>query len=116
MIKKQLIEGTAVQYRSSGNSLWPDVKSGDCCMFEPVYEPDTLRVGDIVFCEVQPKDRFYAHKILSMEWDSTAASAQGEETRTRYWTIGNNSGHKNGWCNDWHIYGRLVEVVTEEQW
>ena len=111
MIKKQLTEGTSVQYRSTGNSLWPKVKSGDCCILEPVLYPDNLKVNDIVFCEVQWGNRFYAHMILAIQWHKTAESASGEETWKRYFTIGNINGHVNGWCYDEHVYGRLVEVI-----
>ena len=63
-IKKQLQKGNTVQYTSSGNSLWPHVKSGDCCLYEPVKYESDLELYDIVFCEVQPYNRFFAHKIL----------------------------------------------------
>ena len=107
MIKESLVKGVGVQYQSSGNSLWPRVKSGDCCFFEPILAPQLLKVGDIVFCEVQPKGRFFAHLILRMEEDGAAASARNR----RIWTIGNIKGRENGWCYDRHIYGRMVEVV-----
>ena len=106
MIKQSLIMGESVQYRSTGSSLWPDVKSGDCCLFEPIYYCDKLQPGqDIVFCEVQPHDRFCAHKILRCMYERTAASAPGGESWKRYWIIGNNSGRENGWCYDHHLYG-----------
>ena len=113
MMKAQLQKGTSVQYRSSGWSLWPTVHTDDCCLFEPVLDPGLLREGDIVFCQVQPGDRYFAHKILKIEWFKAAASATpAGHTMTRCFTIGNNRGHANGWCLDHHIYGRLVEVVS----
>ena len=113
MMKKQLQSGKSAQYRSSGNSLYPRVWSGDCCLFEPVFDCKNLKEGDIVFCEVQRGNRFYAHKILSIRWDhSTAASAHTEWRRV--FTIGNNRNppRENGWCFDEHMYGRLVEVLA----
>ena len=59
MIKEMLLAGISVQYKSSGGSLYPWVVSGDCCRFEPVYDCNDLRVNwDVVFCEVQPYNRF----------------------------------------------------------
>ena len=106
MIKDQLQEGRTVQYRSSGNSLFPIVHSNDVCMYEPVLRPETIREGDIVFCEVQPGDRIYAHKVHRIYWDNFI----------RYFDIGNNHDPPpgiNGWCQDHHIYGRLIKVVRE---
>ena len=62
---------------------------------------DTIKLDDIVFCQVQPKNRFFAHKVLKIELHGGK----------RYFTIGNQKGFRNGWCEDHHIYGRLIEVV-----
>ena len=116
MIKTNLLAGNTVQFRSSGNSLYPIVESGDSCVFEPVDSCKDLRMGwDIVFCEVQPTNRFFAHKVLYWEWepvDPPAGSAPRTEPtyRAKYW-IGNNKGHINGHCYEHQIYGRLVETV-----
>ena len=59
-------------------------------------------MGDIVFCQVQPSQHYYAHFVLSIEQDYYA----NEE---KYW-IGNIQGKRNGWCYREHIYGILVEV------
>ena len=119
MMKQELEKGRAVQYRSSGWSLFPKVWSGDCCLFEPVVNCNNLVLGDIVFCKVQPGDRYYSHKILDIWWEPVSqqmrAYAPTEEIanmdKWRTYTIGNNAGRQNGFCYDWHIYGRLVEVV-----
>ena len=62
-----------------------------------------LKVGDVVFCVVQPNDRFYGHMIHEIgTWmDGTI-----------YWTIGNmrDPPRINGWCATEHIFGRLMEV------
>ena len=110
MIQKQLLAGKTVQYKSTGWSLFPLVHSNDCCMLEPMSGSDKhdaipVHLGDVVFCEVYPSLRFYCHKIVRI--DKTAASAP-------MYIIGNNKGHENGWCNRWHIYGRLMEVVYTE--
>ena len=103
LMRKQLQDGAPVTYRSSGSSLSPIVQSGDCCIIEPILDCGTLVVGDIVFCEVQPTNRFYAHKVLHI----------GVWHGRRYFDIGNNHDppHKNGWCYDCHIYGQMVEVI-----
>ena len=68
LVREQLKRGESAIYRSSGNSMWPRVKSGDLCEFAPFpktasVEKD-INVGDIVFCEVQPRKLLYAHIVL----------------------------------------------------
>ena len=67
MIKNELLLGRPVIYRSSGWSLWPKVWSNDQCTFEPVTSADDVNEKDIVFCQVQPGDRFYGH-LVSCKW------------------------------------------------
>ena len=122
MIKEQLLKGCSVQYRSSGSSLQPRVYSGDCCLFEPITDHDSLKKDDIVFCRVQPSDLYYAHKIFRIEsldsdewdWTYTAESApQMEHGGKRRFIISSNRTPPriNGFCRDHHIYGRLIEVM-----
>ena len=47
IIKKQLLGGKTVQYTSSGNSLWPWVHSGDCCLIEPCRDASDHKLDDI---------------------------------------------------------------------
>ena len=98
MLKEQLQLGRPVIYRSSGWSLHPRVWSNDRCTFEPVTSADEVKEDDIVFCQVQPGDRFYGH-IVSRKWFE-----HGEW----YFTISNLKGRENGWCSITHIYGRLI--------
>ena len=63
MIKTQLLEGTAVCYRSSGWSLCPRVRSNDQTTYEPVTSADMVQVDD-----VQPANGFYAHLLKRKEW------------------------------------------------
>ena len=103
MIKEMLVGGRTVQYRSTGDSLKPRVRSNDVTMWEPVTDHSTLVVGDIVFCAVQEGDRFYGHAIHEIgTWHNGQT----------YWMIGNlkNPPHINGWCYAEHIFGRLMEV------
>jgi hypothetical protein len=104
MIKDMLQAGRSVCYRSSGWSLYPRVHSNDQTTYEPVTSADQVQVDDIVFCEVQPGDRFYAHLVKRKEW----MVARGGEW---CYTISNAEGRENGWCRLKHIYGRLVEYL-----
>ena len=63
MMKDMLLAGRSVQYRSTGKSLEPFVRSGDVTMWDPVTDHSILVVGDIDFCAVQDGDRFYGHAI-----------------------------------------------------
>ena len=100
MLKEQLQLGKPVIYRSSGWSLYPRVRSNDRCSYEPVTSAHEVHQGDIVFCQVQPGDRFYGH-LVSCKWFQ-----DGEW----YFTISNLKGWVNGWCSIKHIYGRLIRV------
>ena len=102
MIQHMLTSGRSVQYRSSGKSLEPVVYSGDVTMWEPVTDHSTLVVGDIVFCNVQPIQRYYGHAIHMIgEWEGRP-----------FWLIGNlkDPPHINGWRYAEHFYGVLFEV------
>ena len=116
LIRESLIEGRSVFYRSSGKSMWPLVQSDDACTFHPIQavtakdgihtiekEASDIGVGDIVFCQVQPRQHHYAHIVLSVE---------DHHQEPKYW-IGNIQKRVNGWCFREHIYGILVEVQVE---
>ena len=109
LIKDQLLRGLAVQYKAAGNSMHPHIHCGDTCVFEPVNQRTTLGVDDIVFCQVQPKNEFFAHWIISVQRAGVAAG-----TAHRY-VIANGKGNVNGWCHREHIYGKLVEAVYVEE-
>ena len=70
IIKMRLRMSEKVSYRSSGWSLHPRVNSGDECFYDPVTEPEEVKAGDIVFCQVKPSWRFYAHIVKKKveEW------------------------------------------------
>ena len=108
LIKGNLQAGKSVCYRSSGWSLYPHVWENDQTTYEPVTSADQLHVNDIVFCEVQPGSRFYAHLVKEKRWEWTDyCETQGEW----YFTISNAKGRENGWCRIEHIYGRLAECL-----
>ena len=98
MIKEHLQRGKPVIYRSSGWSLYPRVWSNDLCSYDPVTSADEVHEDDIVFCQVQPGDRFYGHLV------SRKSFQEGE-----WWFIISNAhGRSNGWCSMKNIYGRLI--------
>jgi hypothetical protein len=71
-------------------------------MWEPVTDHSVLKVRDVVFCAVQPGDRFFGHMIHSI----------GDWHGAKYWSIGNMKGHINGWCFAEHIFGLLMDVSS----
>jgi hypothetical protein len=108
MLKEALLEGRSVCYRSSGWSLWPKIHSNDQTTYDPVTAASAeIQVGEVVFCQVQPGNRFYAHLVLRQKWDSFSEAGSGGEWR---YFIGNMKKCVNGWCHLQHIYGRLVDV------
>ena len=115
LIHDFLTDGRQVFYKSTGNSMWPMVQSCDACLFHPIQAVTASRgkhgivkkrseigVGDVVFCQVQRCQQFYAHLVLLIEHDYHAQEP-------RYW-IGNIEQRVNGWCFREHIYGILVQV------
>ena len=103
LIKQQLQAGRTVAYRQSGWSLNPRVKSNDLCYYSPVKSDEEVNEDDIVFCEVQPKNRFYAHLVKDKVKSGSGAF--------KYW-ISNIHGYYNGWCRIEHIHGKLYQVET----
>lgn len=90
----KLKQGETVQFRPRGNSMVGKISSGQLCTVEPIDDPLTLRVGDIVLCKVNGGQ--YLHLIKAI---------QGE----RY-QIGNNRGGINGWVSAAQLYGLCIRV------
>ena len=101
-LKHMLKAGTTVAYRSSGRSPEPRFMNGERCTYEPVTSVEQGSVEDIVFCEVQYGDRFYAHLVKEKWYDDVDGCY--------YFTISNLAGRPNGWCAIEHIHGRLINV------
>ena len=102
LIKAQLLSGKVVCYRSSGDSLWPRVNDGDCCTYGPVESAEQVTECDIVFCQVDPDDRFVAHVVKKKE-----RHPNRQELR---FTIANIRGYDSGKCFIDTLYGRLISV------
>ena len=112
VIKEQLQRGNPVQFRVWGLSMYPLVHKGDCCLFEPVVYVSRLRIGDIIFCQLDIGSRFFAHKISGITIPAASApTAEDEDFRTgETYTISAQNGKCVGFCKGHTIYGRLVEV------
>ena len=115
LIHETLRDGSCVWYTSTGSSMWPLVQAEDAILLHPIQavtaedgmdcrpkEASQIYVGDIVFCNVQRTQQYYAHIVLEIEYDVHARES-------RYW-IGNIEQRHNGWCYREHIYGILIEV------
>ena len=108
-MKARLRRGYTVITRMLGVPMLPIV-CNDVCKFEPVENSDKIKEGDIVFCEIRPKNQFAVRKVLKVY----------EEMNIRYYDIGydgrwKGGGCKHGWCQSEHIYGRLVEVLHQSE-
>jgi SOS-response transcriptional repressor LexA len=91
--KDTLRRGESVQIRPRGHSMSGKVNDGDLITLAP-YNPDTLRVGDIILVRVHGTD--YVHLIKAVK--------QGR------FLIGNNRGGTNGWVGKQAIYGIATKV------
>ena len=80
--------------------MYPPMSSNDITTYVPVSSVESVQIDDIVFCEVQPGSRFYAHLAKDKSWAN-------EEW---YFTISGINGNQSGWCRIWHICGLLVDV------
>ena len=118
LLKDHLLAGMSVWFKSSGDSMWPLVRSGDAILLHPikavtadagqeglVKEASEIGVGDIVFCELQRSQMFLTHIVLQVQGDRHA-------DEWKYW-IGNIKNHYNGYCFREHIYGILIEVQED---
>ena len=100
LVKDLLLKGHTVAFRLKGNFLYPRVWRGDWCTYEPIKDHGEIKVEDVVFCEVQYGNRFYAHLVKDI----------GDWNGRRCFTIANANGRVNGWCYDEHVYGKLIRV------
>ena len=76
-------------------------------MFVPIKSESDLQLGDIVFCEVQPSNRFHVHTILIVQYYPSETAFGGTEAM---YTIGCLDGRISGWCYIQHIHGKLFGV------
>ena len=115
LLKEHLIDGIPIQYRAGGDSLYPIVHHGDQCLFYPVCHPETLAVGDIVFCEVGLHPRYYRFcvrmimhvKVVERYWNYNTHKYE----ERRYFRIGTTHAGVDGHAWAYMVHGKLVEVV-----
>ena len=97
--RARLQAGETVEFRGSGNSLHPRIKSGECCRYVPVRKHEDIKEKDIVFCQI--KGRYWGHMVKKKTF-------VGGKDDYEY-TISNIHGWENGTCALEHIYGKVVD-------
>ena len=97
--RARLQAGETVEFRGSGNSLHPRIKSGECCRYVPVFRHEDIKEKDIVFCQI--KGRYWGHLVKKKTF-------VGGKDEYEY-TISNIHGWENGTCTLEHIYGKVVD-------
>jgi Peptidase S24-like len=85
--------GTTVEFRPSGSSMVPLIRSRQLVTVAPV-DPATVEVGDIVLARVA--GTVYLHLVSAID-----------DGRIQ---ISNNRGRVNGWTNHARVYGICVAV------
>ncbi|MEU8123608.1 S24 family peptidase [Spirillospora sp. NPDC049024] len=94
-IAARVAEGATVEFRPSGSSMVPLIRSGDLVTVAPV-DPVKLEVGDIVLARVA--GTVYLHLVSAVD------PAKGRVQ------ISNNRGRINGWTGRERIFGICVAV------
>ena len=90
----RLQNGETIQTRPRGHSMRGLIAPGQLCTIEPITDPTTLAVGDVVLCKVKGNE--YLHLIRAI---------QGPRFQ-----IANNRGGINGWVTSRSIFGKCVRV------
>ena len=107
-LELQLQKGLTVAYRQSGWSCYPRIHRNDLCYFKPTCGHwDNLKVGDIVFCAVEPGWRYFAHPVKKKHW----AWYEPNKRREPCFTIANLQGRENGYCYIDRIWGKLFRAM-----
>ena len=123
-LRTKLRAGGSACFQPSGYSMYPMVQSGDVCTFHPIQavtaegqlsiqkERSEIGVGDVVFCQVQPSQLYYAsivHEVQQQCWDGDRPRGSAAVQRHNY-LIGNTQRHIHGWCYRENIFGILIDV------
>ncbi|WP_344498092.1 hypothetical protein [Dactylosporangium maewongense] len=95
MVAARVAGGATVQFRPSGSSMVPLVRSRQLVTVNPV-DPALVEVGDIVLAKVA--GTVYLHLVSAV--DATGRRVQ----------ISNNRGRVNGWTGHAKVYGICVSV------
>ncbi|MFJ9693887.1 S26 family signal peptidase [Kitasatospora sp. NPDC101183] len=94
-VARRVAEGATVEFRPSGASMVPLIRSRQAVVVAPV-EPALLAVGDIVLARVA--GTVYLHLVSAVE-----------PARRRV-QISNNRGRVNGWTGHERVYGICLSV------
>jgi hypothetical protein len=94
-IAARVAEGRTVDFRPSGSSMVPLIRSRQLVTVAPV-DPTRLEVGDIVLARVAGTT--YLHLVSAV--DAARSRVQ----------ISNNRGRVNGWTNHARVYGICTAV------
>ena len=100
MIAARVAEGATVDFRPSGSSMVPLIRSGDPVTVAPV-DPARLEVGDIVLARVA--GTVYLHLVSALD------PARGRVQ------ISNNRGRINGWTGRERVFGICVAVRGDQR-
>ena len=95
MVAARVAGGATVEFRPSGSSMVPLIRSGDLVTVAPV-DPAKLEVGDIVLARVA--GTVYLHLVSAVD------PAKGRVQ------ISNNRGRINGWTGRERVFGICVAV------
>jgi hypothetical protein len=95
-IAGRVAEGSTVEFRPTGSSMVPLVRSRQLVRVAPV-DPAKVEVGDIVLARVA--GTVYLHLVSAVD------------TGTGRVQISNNRGRVNGWTSHARIYGICVAVA-----
>jgi hypothetical protein len=95
VIATRVVAGTRVDFRPSGSSMVPLIRSRQLVTVAPV-DPTKVEVGDIVLARVA--GTVYLHLVSAV--DGSAGRVQ----------ISNNRGRVNGWTNHARIFGICTAV------
>jgi hypothetical protein len=94
-IASRVAAGSTVDFRPSGSSMVPLIRSRQLATVAPV-DPTTVEVGDIVLARVA--GTIYLHLVSAV--DASTGRVQ----------ISNNRGRVNGWTNHAKIYGICTAI------
>jgi hypothetical protein len=94
-IAARVAQGHTVDFRPSGSSMVPLIRSRQLVTVAPV-DPTRVEVGDIVLAKVA--GRIYLHLVSAVD------------TGTGRVQISNNRGRVNGWTNHARVYGICIVV------
>lgn len=90
-LQQQLATVGRAQFKATGNSMLPVLKSGSLLTYE---RRDDYNVKDIVFCKVNGE-------FIAAHFITKKCPAQG-------WMISNNHGWDNGWTRT--VFGKVVKA------